>query len=217
MCSWSNRVLALGMEIEFPMEYGTANTWWQTTSGKRTDCKIFGILCYEMRYQQHLFEVMWSLGGSALAAFYLNHKGAFRDSGSPGGLVRSEQRYCFEVKYQACPSPCLICNWTSTERVPLAHHSLAPTAQVRYRKPGMLMWRGEKTKRNGLDGVLQFPAALGANPPSGIVLSNANIEFLLLVYPHWNAEGILRFSFSSSFSRAFSGVGSFCYSAVDVK
>lgn len=42
----------------------------------------------------------------------------------------------------------------------------------------------EKKKRNVLDRVLQFPTALGANSPSGIVLPNANIVFPLLVYPH---------------------------------
>lgn len=41
-----------------------------------------------------------------------------------------------------------------------------------------------KKKGNVLDRVLQFPTALGANSPSGIVLSKANIVFPLLVYPH---------------------------------
>lgn len=113
-CSWSNelvflspdRFLALGMKIEFPVEYRVVITWWQRASEKRTDWKMSGALCWEIRCRQHSLEVMWSLRGNTLAAFYPNHRGVFGNRANPGGIFTmlcSEWMYHFKVQYRACP------------------------------------------------------------------------------------------------------------------
>lgn len=168
--------------------------WWQTASEKQTDCKMFGALCYEIRCRQHSFEVMWSLRENTLASFCQNRKGVFRDSENSGGifaLVCSEKMFCLEVKYWACPSRDLAqVTWFEIELPQTGSPLQIDTLPLKDRYAIVNyadLEGGEKKKKKVLDRVLQFPTALGANSPSGIVLPNANIVFPLLVYPHWNA------------------------------
>lgn len=141
-CSWSNelvflspdRFLALGMKIEFPVEYRVIITWWQRASEKWTDWKMSGALCCEIRCQQHSCEVMWSLRGNTLAAFYPNHRGVFRNRGNPGGICSA--MFWVDVALQGTVlglslpwfiSGCLFGPWTSTAGVSIVHWCIGST------------------------------------------------------------------------------------------
>lgn len=136
--------LALGMKIAFPVEYGVVITWWRRASVKWIDWKMSGALCCEIRCRQHSFEVMWSLRGNTLAAFYPNQRSVWKQSKSWENLRSAMLRV--DVSLQGTvlglPLPWFISGylfgpWTSTARLPIVHWYIGSTKQLNC---GKLWW-----------------------------------------------------------------------------
>lgn len=138
------------MEIEFPIGCGKVIAWWQAASEKRSDCKIFGSLCDQIRCRQHSFGVMWSLRESTMAGFYENHKGEFKEGKSwvnlCTGVLRVEVLFWgttlgLPLSWQSHFKPH---NLNFAVGIPIAHQYVGSTEKVHY---GKLLWCGGRRKK----------------------------------------------------------------------